>query len=126
MHIGMEGSQEARSSHDFLRKSGLLFTDMSQGVLQGQTHSRTQVTNAFELPLLQQWGGCSHTGHRGGWLGGLPSELREDHPPSSPMGHLYCCSQARAFAFTQLSALTINKQRGLAFPLYLNTHCHSQ
>lgn len=36
--------------------------------------------------------------------------------PSCPMGHLHCCCQARAFAFTQLSALNINKQRGLTFP----------
>lgn len=73
------------------------------------------MTNVFELPL-QQWGACSHPGHGGGWFGGLPSELREDHLPNHPMGHLHCCCQARAFAFIQLSALNINKQWGLTFP----------
>lgn len=37
MHIGAEGCQEARSSRDFLRNC-LLFADVSQDVLQGQTH----------------------------------------------------------------------------------------
>lgn len=59
-------------------------------------------------------------------LGGSPVSSGKTTPPAPPQSHLHCCSQARAFAFTQLSALNINKQRGLAFPLYLNTHCHSQ
>lgn len=73
------------------------------------------MTNVFELPL-QQWGACSYPGHGGGWFGGFPSELREDHLPNHPMGHLHCCCQARAFAFIQLNALNINKQWGLTFP----------
>lgn len=63
-----------------------------------------------------------HPGHGGGWFGGLP---REGHPHLPCRSPAFCC-QARAFAFTQLSALSISKQRGLTFPMYLNTSCHSQ
>lgn len=54
---------------------------MSQGVQQGQTHSRRQVTNALELPLLQQWEG----GLGEGGLGGSPGKAT----PNSPVGHLH-------------------------------------
>lgn len=83
---------------------------MSQGVQREQTHSRRQVTNAFELPLLQQWEGTQGTGQGG--LRGSPEKSTPQPPYRSPA---FCC-QARAFAFPQLSALSINKPKGLAFP----------
>lgn len=58
--------------------------------------------------------GMGEVGEAG--LGGLPSELREHHPPATLWATCIAAVKPRAFAFIQLSALNINKHRGLAFP----------
>lgn len=124
--MGTEGSRGARSSHYILRNC-LLFADLSQVVLQGQTHSRRQVTNAFDLPLLQQWGGCSHTGHGGGWFEGLSSELREDHaPPQPPYGPPALLLSSKGICFHSAECTEHKQTKGSHIPLYLNTSCRSQ
>lgn len=69
------------------------------------------MTNAFELPLLQQWGATATQGTGEADLGGSPMRTTLQPPCRSP-----ALLSARAFAFTQLSALSINKPRGLSLP----------
>lgn len=78
------------------------------------------MTNAFELSLLQQWGCCSPTGHRGGWFGGSPvnSGKTTPQPPYRPPALLL---SNKGICFQSAECTEYKQVKGSHIPLYLNT-----